>query len=101
MIAKLSTIGKWIGAAIAPLLSSLRHSWAYTHSTLEPTRTLSLSPEHSRPSLTAPNNLAASQETLPNPQNQHPLTSRSPLPRHTSTGKGRSVPRLPLSITSN
>ena len=60
---------------------SLRHSWAYTHSTLEPTRTLSFSPEHIRPSLTAPNNLTPNRETPLNPQNRRPLMYRSPLPR--------------------
>ena len=93
MIAKLSTIGKWIGAAIAPLLSSLRHSWAYTHSTLEPTRTLSLSPEHSRPSLTAPNNLAPNQETPLNPQNQHRPRLRSPLPQRAYKREAKSAHR--------
>ena len=93
MITKLSTIGKWIGAATAAIVIAAASFLAYTHSTLEPTRTPSFSPEHSRPSLTAPRNPAPNQETPLNPQNQHPLTYRSPLPRQTSTQVDKLVPK--------
>ena len=93
MTSKLSTIGKWISATIAAIVIVARHSWGPTRSTREPTRTRNISPEHSRPSLTAPNNLAPNQETPLNPQNRHPLTSQSPLPRHTSTQVDKLVPK--------
>ena len=70
------------------------------HSTLEPTRTRSFSPGHSHPSLTASRNLAPNRETPLNPQNQRPLTSRSPLPRHTSTQVDKLVPKRHRSGTS-
>ena len=100
MTSKLSTIGKWIGATIATIVIVAASFLGLHAFNTRATRTQSFSPGHSRPSLTAPNNLAPNQETPLNPQNQHPLTSRSPLPHHTSTRADKLVPKQHHSGTS-
>ena len=100
MITKLSTIGKWIGAAIATVViigaSFLGfHAFnARAHANAE------LQSGAQSPQSPARNNLASNQETPLNPQNQHPLMSRIPLPRHTSTRADKLVPKQHHSGTS-
>lgn len=101
MITKPSNIGRWIGAIIAAIVLvavsfvGFRAFNARAHANAEPQS------GHSRPSLTALRNRAPNQATPLNPQNRHPLTSRNPLPRQTSTRAAKLVLRPPLSITLN
>ena len=100
MTTKPSNIGQWIGAVIAAVVIIGASFLGSTRSTLEPTRTPNFSPGHSHPSLTTPRNPAPNRETPLKPQNQHPLRSRSPLPRLTFTRAAKLVPKRHHSGTS-
>ena len=103
MTTKTSSIGQWVGAVIATVViigaSFLGfHAFnARAHANAE-LQSGAQSPQSER--LSAPNNLAPNRETPLNPQNRLPLTSRSPLPRHTSTQVDKLVPKRHHSGTS-
>ena len=100
MTTKPSIIGQWVGAVIAAVVIIgasflVFHAFnARAHANAE------LQSGAQSPSLTTPRNPAPNRATPLNPQNQLPLTSRSPLPHHTSTQVAKLAPKQHHSGTS-
>ena len=85
MINKLPTIGKWIGATVASIVIVAASFLGF----------------HAFNARAHANAELQSGAQSPQSDSTEQSDSQSGDPRHTSTGKGRSAPRPPLSITSN
>ena len=100
MTSKPSNIGQWIGAVIAAVVIIGASFLGFHAFNAQAHANAELQSGAQSPQSDTPRNPAPNRETPLKPQNRHPLTSRSPLPRQTSTRVDKSVPKRHHSGTS-